>query len=359
VVTNRRSRGDQPLSLRVVVVAGSHTRVRQLERRLAGPGLEIVGVALDATSAEELVASTLPSAVLVDLDLFMGGLEAVERIMAGRPTPIVVYGAAAGHPETALSAGALSVVNEVSTGDDPDDNLRARLRAVSTVPVITHPRARLRSRLDGVGRPPPAAAPRVVAIGASTGGPPALATVLGGLPSGFEAAVIVVQHMAEGFVEGLARWLDSECPLPVSVAANGDVLRAGRVFVAPAGRNTTLGPDGRLSVTLPPPRQYHVPGVDVAFTSVAERAGARSVGVLLTGMGRDGAAGLLAIRAAGGMTFGQDEASSVVWGMPGVARDLGAVTCELPLGQVAAAVVDAVRRPVVGRGSGAAPGGAA
>jgi chemotaxis response regulator CheB len=260
----------------------------------------------------------------------------------------------------------------------------------SRVPVITHPRARLRARsarvdaariqsnavdaarrqstgpdaavsATGTSRAPDPAAngvapadhpnarqavrkarPPVVAIGASTGGPPALATILRQLPADLDAAVLVVQHMAEGFLDGLARWLDEASPLVIQVAAEGDRLQPGRVYLAPAGQNMLLRPGYRLELTEPSVGQFHVPGVDATFQSVARVCGRRAVGVLLTGMGRDGAVGLQAMRAAGAATIGQDESTCVVYGMPAAARALNAVDAELPLTEVAPAVAAAV-----------------
>jgi chemotaxis response regulator CheB len=193
------------------------------------------------------------------------------------------------------------------------------------------------------------ASPAVVAIGASTGGPPALATILAELPPSLPAAVLVVQHMAEGFVEGLARWLDGVCAMPVAVAVEGEHLQAGQVYLAPANQNLVLRPGFRIGLLDPPPGQYHVPGVDVTFRSVAEYSGRHSVGVLLTGMGRDGAAGLKLMRDVGASTIGQDEATSVVWGMPAAAQELDAVDLELPLSAVGRELVAAVSH--VGRRS--------
>ena len=185
-----------------------------------------------------------------------------------------------------------------------------------------------------------------MAFGASTGGPPALATILGDLPGDFPAAVLVIQHMAEGFVEGLARWLDGVCPLRVVVAADGEKLTAGTVYLAPAGLNLSLRNGHRVELLEPPATQFHVPGIDRTFTTVAQVCRDRSVGVLLTGMGRDGAQGLRIMRDAGAFTIGQDEASSVVWGMPAAAQQVDAVDVELSLGSIAGAVVEAVGRIV-------------
>jgi two-component system, chemotaxis family, protein-glutamate methylesterase/glutaminase len=199
-----------------------------------------------------------------------------------------------------------------------------------------------RIRQHSVPSQRPAKGPLVVAIGASTGGPPALATILAELPSDVPASFIVVQHMAEGFVEGLARWLDGVCSLPVVVAVDGERIQAGHVYLAPANQNLLLKPGYRVALEDPPPSQYHVPGVDVTFRSVAAVAGRHSVGALLTGMGRDGAAGLKVLRDIGAFTIGQDESTSVVWGMPAAAQDADAVDLELPLPAISQAIVTAV-----------------
>jgi two-component system chemotaxis response regulator CheB len=395
----------------VVVVAATATRVRQLERLVGDPEFALAGAARDPETAERLVLETQPSAVLVDLDLLQGGLDAIERIMATRPTPIVVCGDAADQPRAALAAGAVDVVGPQDVAPGTPEfavALRLRLKMASRVPVITHPRARLRARhgeraeregRSGADRgqqaPPPQPAqaydqvpgqarvsppdvpepapavqpatirtsvspvatergaagaaadlrkrrPLVVAIGASTGGPPALAAILRELPVDLGVAIVVVQHMAEGFLEGLARWLDQSAELAVGVARDGERLVAGNVYLAPAGLNLVLRPGFRVELSAPPDGQYHVPGVDVTFASVARLCGPSAVGVLLTGMGRDGAKGLLAMRQAGARTLGQDEASSVVWGMPAAALALDAVDLELPLPEIAAAIVSAV-----------------
>jgi two-component system chemotaxis response regulator CheB len=152
--------------------------------------------------------------------------------------------------------------------------------------------------------------------------------------------------MAEGFVEGLARWLDGVCPLPVVVAVDGERLQPGQVYLAPANQNMVLRPGFRVSLADPPSGQYHVPGVDVTFQSVAQVSGQYAVAALLTGMGRDGAAGLKLLRDIGAFTIGQDESTSVVWGMPAAAQEVDAVDLELPLPAIGQAIVTAVEHAV-------------
>ncbi len=177
----------------------------------------------------------------------------------------------------------------------------------------------------------------VLAVGASTGGPQALTTLLSGL-AGVRVPVLVVQHVAADFLPVLGRWLDESVSLPVRVVEHGDHVVPGTVHLAPGGRHLRLRPGGRLELSATPDG-LHVPSIDVLFESVAACAEVRGVGVLLTGMGRDGARGLLAVREAGGRTLVQDEATSAVYGMPGAAVELGAAEQVLPLPELAGAVL--------------------
>ena len=352
----------------VVVVDGSSVQRRLLRAVVeAEHDLVVVGEARTGDEAVALVARLRPAAVLLRLDLpGQTGLEAVEQIMSASPTPILVLSPPpdASGPDVArqvLAAGAVDVLGGPGT-DEPayGPALRAKLRVASRVRVITHPRGRLRSQ--GLGAPTGAVAAvdaaqtpgeprsgpgtvRLVAVGASTGGPQALRALLEGLPGDLAQAVLVVQHMAPGFIPGLASWLDSLVPLPVGVGESGRRLLPGTVTIAPSGGNL-LVQDDRLRVLCVPPDegQFHVPGIDATFRSVARALGPAAVGVLLTGMGRDGAAGLLEMRDRGAVTVGQDEATSSVYGMPAAAAAAGAVVHQLPLPQIAGAVLRAVGR---------------
>jgi two-component system chemotaxis response regulator CheB len=344
----------------------------------ASPEFCIAGEARNGREAVAMVERLRPAAVLMDLDLpVMNGIEAIERIMARCPTPIVVYSAFVdGQNSTnaieALAAGAVDVVAKPQWGeggrlDEYADELRRRMRVASRVRVITHPRGRLRATAPapvsrvappslavGADPPPsalvtaPAAARRpgtvqLVAIGASTGGPQALATLLGVLPEGFAPAVLVVQHMAEGFIPGLVSWLDQLCALPVVMGGTGRRLMPGTVTVAPSGLNLLVRDHLRVVCEPAPERQFHVPGIDASFESVAASVGSEAIGVVLTGMGRDGAAGLKAMRERGAVTIGQDEATSAVYGMPAAAWTAGAVEHQLPLPEIGPLVVSLVR----------------
>jgi two-component system, chemotaxis family, protein-glutamate methylesterase/glutaminase len=344
----------------VVVVAESRIRTRALRSLLFGPGFAVAADACSAEAAEAAVVAHQPDAVLLDLAPDLGGIEAIERIMGTRPTPIVVCGEMAPHAPEALAAGAVDVIGELDTSPTSPEYASAvqrHIRVASRVRVITHPRNRLRAHgLSTNGRARPVSTPRapvdaaapdsgvrVIVIGASTGGPPALAAILADLPADLNVPVLVVQHMADGFVEGLARWLDETSPMPVVMAAHAHRLTPGTVHVAPAGMNTVLRRGLLVDLRTPPEGQFHVPGVDAAFTSAATICGADAIGVLLTGMGRDGAIGLRKMLDQGALTIGQDEPTCVVWGMPAAAQALGAVELELPVSGIAAAIVGAVR----------------
>lgn len=348
---------------RIVVVDDSPVQRRFLRAAVeAASDLTVVGEARNGKEAVALVARLRPAAVLMDLDLpVMSGIEAIERIMAASPTPILVYSAHVNGVESAnaleaLAAGAVDVLAKPGPEDttslaDYADQVRKRLRVAARVRVITHPRGKLRSRGIPVAALPQvgelATAPYVVdegevrkgvkliAIGASTGGPQALHTVLKALPRDLDQAVLVVQHMAEGFIPGLVSWLDGLVPLPVVQGASGQRLRPGVITVAPSGSNLLVADDRLRVLCVPPePTQFHVPGIDQCFESIADALGPDAIGVLLTGMGRDGAAGLKAMRDRGAATLGQDEATSAVYGMPQAALALDAVDRQVAVDEV-------------------------
>jgi two-component system chemotaxis response regulator CheB len=246
----------------------------------------------------------------------------------------------------ALSAGAVDVL-EKPNGREPEGawerQFLSTLKLVSRIRVITHPRARLGS----MGKPTPRAphaeplahdsrAPlKVAAIGASTGGPGAIVDVLRGLPRDFTLPLLLVLHIGEAFGAAFADWLDGQTDRRVHTAREGEAVAAaaGQVIMAPPGKHMILH-QGKIRLTSDPERHSCRPSVDVLFESVAQTYGPSAVGCLLTGMGRDGAEGLLAMRKAGGRTLAQDEATCVVYGMPREAALIGAVECVLPLDQI-------------------------
>jgi two-component system chemotaxis response regulator CheB len=365
----------------IVVVDDSATQRRFIRAAVdCDPLLEVVGEAGTGRDAVALVERLRPAAVLMDLHLpVMDGVQAIERIMATRPTPIVVYssfvnGVDRANAAAAYAAGAVDVMAKPGPRDaghleEYAEALRRRLRVAGRVRVITHPRGKL--GMSGASLSLPGGAPTlriksgakpveppksdrdvaVLAVGASTGGPQALAALLSDVPADTAAAVVVVQHMADGFMEGLVAWLDDISPLPVVLGCHGDRMEPGTVTVSPSGVNLIVHERLRLSTEPPAPGQYHVPGIDATFSSVARAYGTRAVGVLLTGMGRDGAFGLKQIRDSGGLTIGQDEATSAIYGMPAAAMSADAVDIQLPLPDICRTVsglLGAVPEPVEG-----------
>jgi two-component system, chemotaxis family, protein-glutamate methylesterase/glutaminase len=340
--------------IRVLVVEDSLTvRKRMLDVLAADPDIEIAGEASDGKRGIELCQQLRPDVVTLDMMLpIMSGLAATEFIMAYCPTPILIVSASTNRGElfqtySALAAGALDVLDKPS-GNEPagdwEQKLVSAVKLLSRIKVITHLRGRLGARalptLVASELPAGDGRLRAVAIGVSTGGPAALLEILSGLPSTFPLPILLVIHIGKLFAPAFAEWLDGHSPIRVSYARDGDLLPgAGKVLVAPPDRHLVLR-EGKLRLTRDPERHFCRPAVDVLFTSLAQELGPECAACLLTGMGKDGAEGLLAVRRSGGRTIAQDEATSVVFGMPKEAILLGAAEQVLPLGKIAPALVE-------------------
>jgi two-component system chemotaxis response regulator CheB len=320
---------------RVLVVEDSLTVRRHLCEVLASdPEVEVVGEAEDGRRAIELCQQIRPDVVTMDMMMpTMTGLAATEYIMAHCPTPILIISSSINRGELfktydALAAGALDVLDK-PRGDERDPAWErafiGTVKLVSRIRVITHLRGRLgrQGRSQAVPDPETAATVRngdiceVVAIGASTGGPAAIVEILRALPPTFRLPLLLVLHINEPFGVAFAEWLDAQSDRRVVYARDGEPVAsaAGRVVMAPPDWHLSVR-DGRLRLTREAERNSCRPSVDALFESIAREYGRAVTACLLTGMGRDGAAGLLAIRKAGGLTIAQDEASSVVFGMP-------------------------------------------
>ena len=344
--------------IRVLLVEDSATMRYHLRESLAeDPDLQIVGEATDGAEAVELVGRLRPDVVTMDMMLpTMSGLVATEHIMAEHPTPILVVSSADRQElfstYNALAAGAVDVL-EKPRGDATDVDwgrrLRSAVRLVSRIRVITHPRARLDGRTAPLEIPRagtaarPADSLRAIAIGASTGGPRALTELLRSLPLGFRPPVLCVQHIAasEPFAVAFSDWLAGQTGRDVSYARDWTPVESigGRVLLAPPDRHLLVR-DGILRLSDAPPRHSCRPSVDTLFESVAAEYGPAAAGCLLTGMGRDGAEGLLRMRASGAVTFAQDEASCVVYGMPKEAVTRGAAAHVLAPARIAARLAE-------------------
>jgi two-component system, chemotaxis family, protein-glutamate methylesterase/glutaminase len=339
-------------TIRILVVEDSITVRKHLCEVLATDRqFEVVAETGDGKQAIELCYRLRPDVVTMDMMLpVMSGLSATEYIMAHCPTPILIVSSSTNRGKLfktydALAAGALDVL-EKPPGDETDAAWERRfiaaVKLISRVRVITHPRA----RLGHLGRAPAleALAPHtrqrgaIVALGASTGGPGAIVQILRALPSPFSVPLLLVMHIAEPFATAFADWLDGQTGHRVRYAREDEPIGAGSVIMAPPAFHLTVR-DRRVRLTAGPERHSCRPSVDVLFESIAAEHGPAAVACLLTGMGRDGAAGLLQVRRAGGVTIAQDEATSVVYGMPREAVLIGAAEHILPLGDIAPALI--------------------
>ncbi|MGC9041197.1 MAG: chemotaxis-specific protein-glutamate methyltransferase CheB [Roseiflexus sp.] len=373
--------------IRVVVVDDSAMMRRFITDMLQrDPAIQVVGVASNGREAIEVVQRLRPDVVTMDVRMpVMDGVATTEHLMAYCPTPILVLTASLASYEMditfkMLGAGALEVVEKPHGSDaraleHAARDLVRRVKILSRVKVVTHLRGRRRTPGNDPTAPPafpahqapthdipPASSSNVVSsihsapdaplspvivIGASTGGPRVIRQIIAGLPRAFPAAVLVVQHIAEGFSEGMAEWLASIGALPVHVAREGSPIHAGEVLIAPDRRNLLVTHHGTVHLS-DAPLLIQRPSIDVTMQAVAEVYGSRAVGVLLTGMGRDGAYGMRALYRRQAYTIAQDEASCAIFGMPRAAIQLGAVREVLPPEAIAPRLVEVVAGLVAG-----------
>ena len=323
--------------VRVLVVDDSAVMRKMIPDMLeADPSIEVVGTAMDGTFCLKKIEELKPNVVTLDLQMpGMNGIDTLKEIMRWHPVPVIVVSShsteGASITLKALGLGAVDFVTkpqDASARKEMARELIAKIRAAADCKVVRPGTLRgapapAEKISAGKAVPPPS---KLVAIGISTGGPQALEFLLSQLPPDFPGAIVVVQHMPEGFTEMFARRLDELCPLRVKEAQSGDMLQAGRVLVCPGSRHIRVKrlAMGDLVMLNEEPRvNGHRPSVDVLFHSVAEEFGSHAVAVLMTGMGDDGAEGLGAVKKAGGMTIAQTEESCVVFGMPRVAIERG------------------------------------
>jgi two-component system chemotaxis response regulator CheB len=345
--------------IRVLVVDDSALMRQVLGSLLArDPSIEVVGTASDPYVARDKIRALKPDVLTLDVEMpRMDGLSFLEKLMLVHPMPVVMVSSLteAGCDTTlrALELGAVEFVTK------PKLDLRERLPEVAgeviakiKAAAIAKLQPRVAARARAAARPATAARTalirtthQIIAVGASTGGTEALREFLTELPADCPA-VVVVQHMPEKFTRAFADRLDGLCTVRVKEAEEGDRVLPGHVLIAPGNHHMRLAREGAtylVRLNTDPLVNQHRPSVDVLFHSCAEAAGANAVGILMTGMGDDGARGLLAMRAAGARTLAQDEATSVVFGMPKVAIDLGAAERVLPLGRLAGVALELVR----------------
>lgn len=318
------------------------------------PGLQVIETANDGQHAIEAVERVRPDVVTMDIHMpKVDGLEATRRIMETHPTPIVIVSGSTDPHEVAttfraMEAGALAVLRRPAGIGHPHHEATAN-ELVQTVKLMSEVKVVRRWSRGRLGTPvtrehsgltgPPSKV-RVVAIGASTGGPPVLQTILAGLTRDFPAPVLIVQHMATGFVQGFVEWLAHSSGVPVHLATHGETMQPGHVYVAPDDLQMKVGRGGTILLARDEPESGLRPSVSCLFRSLAEVYGGEVVAGLLTGMGRDGAGELKLLRDQGAVTFAQDKESSVVHGMPGEAIRLDAATLVLPPEKIAATLTN-------------------
>jgi chemotaxis response regulator CheB len=345
--------------MRVGIVNDQRLATEALRRIVSSdPNHEVAWTAIDGCDAVEKCQRDLPDVVLMDLVMpEMNGAEATRQIMQRTPCPVLVVTATVSGNYAlvceALGYGAFDAVCTPTLGDrSPQEagaNLLAKLKSVNRIrqEMKTGAQASISSQAPRAATPPPRAVTvPLIAFGASTGGPQALERILSSWPSSFPAAAVVVQHIAADFAASLAQWLGERTNLTVRPAACGDVPQPGTVLVAATNDHLVMTGDRKLMYCAEPIATPYRPSVDAFFTSLVENWPIPSIAIVLTGIGRDGAAGLLRLRQCGWHTVTQDQDTSVVWGMPQAAAELGAAKRILPLDQIADHLSHVVARMV-------------
>jgi two-component system, chemotaxis family, protein-glutamate methylesterase/glutaminase len=332
--------------VRVLFVGGNRKNPRANLALFDKPDFVPAGEDCTYQNILEVVHRDSPNLIVIESLQGEEPFVAIESVMAERPTPIIVLHSnneGKTEPFRALALGALDVI---ARPENPSPqfwtDLAHRIRILAQVRVVQHVRGKKRRRGEG-----PAAGEfpyPVVAIASSLGGPKALCTLLRMLPVDFGAPITICQHISQGFTGGFTQWLQNETRLHVVEASDGEILQPGSVFVAPSGYHLTLRADGRCRLDDSPAIMGFKPSCDMLLSSAARAFGKRAIGVVLTGMGRDGAAGLKEIRGRGGQTIAQDESTSVVYGMPREAVENGAAQTVLPIDQIAHALLKMVQQ---------------
>ena len=343
--------------VRVLLVDDSPLALVILQRMLStSPEIEVVGVATHGRQALELIPFLKPAVICTDYHMpDMNGLELTQAIMENFPCPILVISSAVGESDSErifslLQAGAVDVFPKPRGGSEADalavEQLVKRIRIVAGVKVYGR-RAKTSKTpaMPKVSTPTArrvARTPRIIAIGTSTGGPQALQTIFSQLPQEFPVPILCVQHISSGFLPGLISWLAGHFRGTVQVARPNEVPRPGNVYFPEENTHLVIDAQGRLQSSVQAPIGGHRPSVSATFCSVAEHFGDAAIGVLLTGMGRDGGDGMLALAKAGAFTISQNEATCIVYGMPKDAVERGAARAVLPLNEIAPALILAV-----------------
>lgn len=325
-----------PPTTRVLVVDDS-ALVREMVSSILieEQNIEVVGTASNGVEAARMARTCKPDIITMDLNMpVMDGFEATETIMEETPTPILILSSSIDSNDVinsmkSLAAGALDVMEKPGAGRDWQRMgrlLREKVRLLSRVKVTQRTKAS-RRRYISLDQQQDKAARHysIIGIGVSTGGPGVLRQMLKKLPEDFSPGIVVVQHMTDGYTQGLADWLDNECSIRVKVAEDGERVQDGTVYIAPDRYHIRIAPGRKIRYDDSPATGGHKPAADVLLKSIAATCGASAIGIILTGMGKDGAEGIKQIKDAGGFTMAQSQDSCVVFGMPRVAIELGGV----------------------------------
>lgn len=352
--------------IRVLVVDDSLI-VREIITKIlrSDPEIEIVGTARNGVEAIDMAARLRPSIITMDVNMpIKNGLEAIEEIMAYTPTPILVISSLVnkevGFAFKAMELGALDVFEKPTMGvwngqEKLERELKARVKLLSKIKVVTHLTGRRKEQLTVSSqqsipmeqRPVPEVLPpidqpiaktsngnsifEIIAIGTSTGGPKALQQVLSPIPKDFPLPIVIVQHIVDGFTEGLVEWLETQCQVKVKLGKDREPLQSGVVYIAPCRFHMRVDEYKQIRLDDTPPIGGHKPAATVLLSSVAKVYENRAIGIILTGMGGDGAEGLKEMRDRGAVTIAQDKDTSIIFGMPKVAIDMGAAQKVLPV----------------------------
>ncbi|MCK5533775.1 chemotaxis-specific protein-glutamate methyltransferase CheB [bacterium] len=338
-----------------VVITDDSLIARELIRKIleTDDQIEIVGVAKNGKEAVEMVSALKPDIITLDLRMpVMDGFKAIEQIMAFNPTPILVITATSFKKKQeivfeALALGALDIVVKPSPEMWVDfsragGELIKKLKILSGIPVVTHLQGKKKS-LKKITLPGNLKGFKVIAIGASTGGPQALLRILSRFPSDFPAGIVVVQHIAAGFTERLVEWLNKSCKISVQVAKDGQKVIPGQALIAANGNHSIIDENGLVKLSKSSPVNGHRPSIDILFSSVASVYKSDTIGIILTGMGKDGVEGMKRIKRSGGKTIAQDKESCVVFGMPKVAIDNMKIDKIVTLDRIASEIINILK----------------
>ncbi len=302
--------------------------------------IQVIGEAGDGEQSLTMVKEMKPDLVTMDLEMpIMGGLEAIKQIMSTNAVPILVI---SGHKTDenvykALYNGALDVIDKSEIGEDSDELVR-KVKLLSGIRVIKHIQGvnLTQKRKIFIQNPQreKSSSEKIIAIASSTGGPKALSVILSELPENLPYSVVIAQHMTDGFIPGLAEWLDSVSMLTVKEGVGQEALTRGTVYLSSTEKNMVVSNQKRIEFIERKEKELYRPSCNILLSSVADVFGADAMGIILTGMGNDGVSGIKEIKNSGGLTIAQDEASSIVFGMPKVATESGCIDRVLPLSDI-------------------------